>query len=234
VTSENLSVAPTTRWAANTTYTATLEIGPIVANGITLGLPYSVTFTTAAVLAHAAPAVTETVPANGARDVSRTASIQVYFSEAMDLSSLLPAFSIQPALNGSAQVSSQELLWTPTSGFANATTYRVTISTAAVSLANLPMAAAYRFNFTVENGSTPTDGCTARSCPTGPTPTGPGIPAPALIALALAALGIAAIVGVWLRSPKRPGPTGASGGPPTVRSENPDLPGRDEPLLDDG
>lgn len=91
------TLTPSPAWANATTVTVTIGTTVMDTTGVGLVATATVTFTT---IDDEAPSVVSIIPANGAVDVSTTASLTILFSEAMDAASVLGAVSLTPAAAG--------------------------------------------------------------------------------------------------------------------------------------
>ncbi|MBL8917836.1 MAG: Ig-like domain-containing protein [Myxococcaceae bacterium] len=110
----------------------------------------SLTFTTAAAPDAVAPTVTMTAPAANATAVPTNAGLSITFSEAMQKSAVDAAFSISPAVAGTALWDASDSLRTfqPTAPLAASTQYTVTVGVAAKDAAGNALAAPFSFSFT--------------------------------------------------------------------------------------
>ncbi|MBP7632993.1 Ig-like domain-containing protein [Candidatus Ozemobacteraceae bacterium] len=91
------TLTPSPAWANAATVTVTIGTSVVNTTGVGLVATTTVTFTT---IDDEAPSVVSITPANGAIDVSTTASLTVLFSEAMDTASVLGTVSLTPAAAG--------------------------------------------------------------------------------------------------------------------------------------
>jgi len=95
------------------------------------------------------PTVVSTSPANHATNVAVTTTISVTFSEAMSLASVVEgAAQVTPAVTGVVTYNGTTVTLTPASNLAYATTYTVTITTAAKDVAGNALSASYGWSFT--------------------------------------------------------------------------------------
>lgn len=156
---------PTAVLAYGTTYAATITTGAATPGGAALISNYVWTFST---VAASVPSVLSVTPLPFASNVPITgagATISATFSQAMTAASIGAAgtFTVEApggvAVGGSAALSSNGLVatFTPTSGtLAFSTTYTVTITTAAKSLAEgIPLVANYVWSFTTIAANVP-------------------------------------------------------------------------------
>jgi DNA-binding transcriptional ArsR family regulator len=149
VSGTDLTWAPSGSMAGGTDHEVTISTSATSLAGVKLPATFKFGFRTAA--ASAPPHVLVTEPADGAVRVPVGTRVRVVFDQVMDPASTASAFSISPAAAGNATVSGGTLGWMPSVALAYATTYAVTISTAARSAAGVPMASPYTFSFTVED-----------------------------------------------------------------------------------
>lgn len=97
------------------------------------------------------PTILSTSPVDGATDIWVETDIIVNFSEPMLMSSLVTAFSIQPHVDVNIFITGPDVAFSSDGRLDWATTYNVTISTAATDLNGLTMEQEYKFSFiTVE------------------------------------------------------------------------------------
>jgi len=106
--------------------------------------PYVFSFTTRT---PRPPRVVNTYPADSQTDVPVGENITIGFDLDMEAPATAAAFSISPAISGTAAVSAKVLTWSHTSNFQPTTIYSVTIARTAKSLAGDEMLSDYRFNF---------------------------------------------------------------------------------------
>ncbi len=110
----------------------------------------SLTFSTAAAPDTMAPTVAVTAPAPNATAVPTNAGLSITFSEAMQKSTVDAAFSISPAVAGTALWDASDSLRTfqPSAPLAASTQYTVTVGVAAKDAAGNALAAPFSFTFT--------------------------------------------------------------------------------------
>ncbi len=96
-----------------------------------------------------APVITSHSPASSTDSVWLNTPVKVYFNKPMNKSVTETAFSITPAINGvfTWENLGQTLVFTPSTLYALATQYQVSISTAATSLFNAHLDSTYSFTF---------------------------------------------------------------------------------------
>ncbi len=96
-----------------------------------------------------APTVLSTTPTNNATGVSRTAQINITFSEAMDTATTEAAFSISPSVGGTKTWNSQQtqMFFAPSAAMTASTEHTVTVAATAKDKAGNALAA-YTFKFT--------------------------------------------------------------------------------------
>jgi hypothetical protein len=176
--------------ATSTSYA--IDVGPNASTmgGIRMGATEAFPFTTQPPPV-GPPTVTSTTPADSTVNVSVLATVTVDFSETM-ASNTTDAFSIAPAVAGTASLNGAVLTWTAASPLAYATTYSVMIATTADSASGGgPLAHSYRFSFQTQ------------SAPASPPPAAKSVPttvpwatvgAVAIAAIVLIALGIVWVV----------------------------------------
>ncbi|MGA3324133.1 MAG: Ig-like domain-containing protein, partial [Terriglobia bacterium] len=147
----NVTFTPTSLLAANAAYTATLTTGIATPQGQALLSNYTWSFTTAA-----APAVTSTIPANGATGVPINRVLTAIFNQAMSCATVATSFTLAgPGGNvsgtvGCAGASATSATFTPTSLLASNAAYTATISSGATNVAGAPLATNYVWTFATE------------------------------------------------------------------------------------
>jgi methionine-rich copper-binding protein CopC len=152
----------TITWKANLSPGASYTVGfaktATSTTGVALAAAYSWKFTTAAT-GSAAPTVVSTVPANNATGVAVNAPITVTFSEAMNSTTLGPAFTVTggafSGASGALSTNGEILTLTPSASLSPGASYTVTVATTATSTGGLPLAAAYSWTFTTAASATP-------------------------------------------------------------------------------
>jgi hypothetical protein len=104
------------------------------------------------------PSLLTVTPGNNKKNVSRTSKIVLNFSEPMNRSSVLSAFSISPSVSFSSSwdIHSTKLTLTPKSNLKSNKKYSVTLSKAATDIQGHPLADSASWSFTtVKSTSTP-------------------------------------------------------------------------------
>lgn len=98
-----------------------------------------------------APEVTAISPATGNQGVLPTAIVTLYFSRAMEHSSVETAFRISPSISGAFTwpADSRSLTFTPYSNLSNATTYSITLSVGAKDQEGISIVSTYNSSFQV-------------------------------------------------------------------------------------
>jgi ketosteroid isomerase-like protein len=154
---------PAALLAVSTLYTATITTGAKDVTGAPLAANYVWTFTTAP-----PPAVTSTVPANGASNVPLNQKISATFNTTMTASTITAAgtFTVAKTTGGTAVAgavtydsASNTAIFTPTAALTASTQYTATITTAAQSAQGNALPANYVWSFTTgvaANASAPT------------------------------------------------------------------------------
>jgi hypothetical protein len=141
---------PTANLAYSTVYTATITTGAQDLAGQPLAVSSVWTFTTIT----PAPAVTSTVPANGATGVPIGQTLSATFNEAMSCATLAsPATTFTltgpgtTAVTGTVSCAGVVATFTPSADLAFNTVYTATITTGAQDLAGTPLAGNYVWTF---------------------------------------------------------------------------------------
>jgi hypothetical protein len=154
---------PAALLAVSTLYTATITTGAKDVTGAPLAANYVWTFTTAP-----PPAVTSTVPANGASNVPLNQKISATFNTTMTASTITAAetFTVAKTTGGTAVAgavtydsATNTAIFTPTAALTASTQYTATITTAAQSAQGNALPANYVWSFTTgvaANASAPT------------------------------------------------------------------------------
>jgi len=152
---------PAANLLLNTTYTGTITTGAKQVSGNPLATNYVWTFTTVGV-----PTVTSTIPVNLATGVTLNQSVSATFSEPMNPATINTAtFTLTgPGLTAVAGTvsyvaASNTAIFTPTVNLTARTLYTGTITTGALSVGGVPLAAKYVWTFTTgttTNTSAPT------------------------------------------------------------------------------
>ena len=152
VTGATAKFVPSAQLATNTTYTASITTGAVNQEGIALAATYTWTFTTGTL-----PTVVSKVPAAGATGVSRTSTVVVTFSEAMDQTTLTGAnFTVKNglvAVPGTVTHTATTATFTPTGTLPANTLLTGSVSTGAKNLAGIALGAAVTWTFTTVNTS---------------------------------------------------------------------------------
>ena len=151
--------------AAGTQYTASVSTAAKDLAGNPLPAAKTWRFTTTN-----PPSIVGVNPADGATDVSRSATPYAIFNKAMDKPSAEAAFSLKRTSDGAAVSGSfgwygNALIFKPDADLAAGTQYTASVSTAAKDLAGNPLPAAKTWRFTTTNppsivGVNPADGAT--------------------------------------------------------------------------
>jgi hypothetical protein len=146
---------PVGNLASSTVYTATITTGAMDLEGTALATNYVWTFTTAAATTRTPPAVTSTVPVNGAIAVPLNQIVSATFSEAMKPATINPTtFTLTgpgtTAVAGLVAYAAvgNTLTFTPTANLAASTLFTATITTGAQDLAGVGLASNYVWTFT--------------------------------------------------------------------------------------
>lgn len=157
--------SPSTALGSNATHTCTIGTGAKDMTGNPLASAESWDFTTGSA-SSTVPTVFLTSPANGANAVSVSSTILIVFSEGMNATSVNNAFLINGATPaGTTEWNGNAMTFTPSSHFANDTTYACTVGAGATSLAGTNMseydwsfktimAAPYVVSMSPSNGAT--------------------------------------------------------------------------------
>lgn len=145
--SDNFTFIPSNGFLGSTRYTVTLSTALRAGNGTPLSAPFSFSFTTAPFR------VTATSPFNGQTSVSRSTSIWFYFTGYLDISTVIPAFSISPTTPGTFNLTegSSYFSFTPNGLLLPNTTYSVTLASSLRSKSGSNLTAPYTFSFTTGN-----------------------------------------------------------------------------------
>jgi tetrahydromethanopterin S-methyltransferase subunit B/cytoskeletal protein CcmA (bactofilin family) len=148
---------PVSTLAPNTTYTATVTTGARDLAGNALAADFSWSFTTGATGDTTRPAVSATVPANGATAVAINQTITAAFSEAMDPSTITTVTvtltrGLTPVA-GTVSYAGLTATFTPASALAPLTTYTARVTTGARDLAGNALFTDFSWSFTT--GATP-------------------------------------------------------------------------------
>lgn len=153
IPSKTATFWPTAALAAGLPYSATITTGATDTDGLTLLAAYTWQFTTAAVIG-IAPTVDETTPLNAAIDVPIGSTLSATFSKAMDPLKITGlTFVVHQGLNAVAGAVTLDALtntaiFTPTLPLGVGLPYSATITTGALDLGGLALAANYGWTFT--------------------------------------------------------------------------------------
>jgi hypothetical protein len=153
---KTVSFLPTSPYAANTLYTATITTGAANVAGIPMAADYVWTFTTGTL---AAPTVISTDPTNNATGVPLNKTVTVAFSEPMDpLTFTAATFTLSQGLtviNGTISYSGTNASFVPTVPLEANTVYTGTVTTGVTNVAGVPMAYNYVWTFTTLSAGIP-------------------------------------------------------------------------------
>jgi Ice-binding-like/Bacterial Ig-like domain len=147
-----VTLMPAAALAPGVMLTATITTGSADTTGMALAHDYTWSFTT--VTDAAPPAVTATLPANAAVNVSSRQQLSATFNKAMDPATLVAGFTVMQGATPVAglvsyQAATNTATFVPTVALGAALVYTATISTAAKSATGaLSLAAAYSWSFT--------------------------------------------------------------------------------------
>ena len=148
---------PTSAFASNTIYTATITTGATDVSGIPFANNFVWTFTT---LNTTPPTVTSVNPANNATGVALNSTVSATFSLPMNSSTLTSTtFTIKQgatSVTGSYSYSGSTATFTPSIAFANNTIYTATITTGAIDASGISLANNYVWTFTTVSLPPPT------------------------------------------------------------------------------
>lgn len=151
-TSQEATFAPASNLSYGVTYTATISTGATASTGTPLAQNYVWSFTIAAA---PIPAVTSTVPANGATNVNVGNALTAAFSQPMNTTTITAStFTLTgPGNTAVAGIvvynsSTSTAIFTPSAALAYSTSYTATISTGAASSAGAALASNYVWTFT--------------------------------------------------------------------------------------
>ncbi len=143
---------PTSLFAYNTVYTATITTGAKDLSGNPLGANYIWSFTTGSVPDTIPPTIISTVPSDTATNVRKDQNVSARFSEVMDPLTITGlTFTVKQGVTsvpGTVTHSGITSTFNPTSFFAYNTVYTATITTGAKDLSGNPLAANYVWTFT--------------------------------------------------------------------------------------
>lgn len=143
---------PTALLATNTLYTATVTSGVRDAEGNALLNPFIWTFTTGTTADATAPVVTSVDPTDLSTGVPTNQVITATFSEQMDSATVTTtSFTVAQGMtpvSGTVQCPGSTASFTPSNSLAPGATFTARISTAAMDLAGLPIAADFVWTFT--------------------------------------------------------------------------------------
>jgi hypothetical protein len=138
---------PAASLAFGTTYTATITTGAATPGGAELIGPFVWSFTTIS----STPIVVSAVPANGAINVPVGQVLSATFSEPMTPATITATtFTLSAggvAVPGTVAYSGEVATFTPTANLSNSTVYQATITTGAMSMNGIPLAANYSWTF---------------------------------------------------------------------------------------
>ncbi len=148
---------PGANLAASTLYTATLSTVVRDLSGNALAAAYIWTFTTGSSTDTTAPSVTSSSIANGATGVATNVKIGVFFSEAMDPTSINTAsFTLSSGTNsvaGTVSYTGGAAFFSPAAALTASSAYTATITTAAKDLAGNGLISNFTLNFITGAGA---------------------------------------------------------------------------------
>jgi hypothetical protein len=143
---------PSASFAANTLYTATVKTGVKDKAGKNPSSNYVWSFTTGAIPDTTKPTVTGSDPVANATGIELNRTVNITFSEAMDLTSLSATnFSLlqgTTAVAGAVSSTSTKITFTPTANLEGSKIYTAILTVGAKDLAGNNLAANYTFSFT--------------------------------------------------------------------------------------
>ena len=141
-----ISLDPSSDLDSNTTYTATVNTSIADTAGNHLASAYSWTFST--FKDHTPPTVTEVLPVDNDSTVIATASVQVTFSEKMDLSTINSgSFYLTPSVPATVTPSYTGAILQPSAELDTFQLYTATLTTAITDSAGNPLASDYTWSF---------------------------------------------------------------------------------------
>ncbi len=148
---QTATFTPSSSLAYNTQYTATVTTGAESAAGGFLSANYIWTFTTASA---PAPSISAEMPASGATNVDVGTTVTATFSEAMQASTVIAAFTLADASGNSVpgavtyDPSTNTATFTPSDPLTYAATYTAAITTDATASNGASLATGFTWNFT--------------------------------------------------------------------------------------
>lgn len=144
------SFKPSSDFAANTMFNATITTGAKDISGTPLAAPFNFSFTTRATRDTSPPAIVAINVAAGATCVPLDQKITVTFDEQMDSLTLNPSTFFIEGVAGSVtfNVLSQTATFTPSAMLAANTTFTITVTTGVKDLGGVPLAAPFHQTFT--------------------------------------------------------------------------------------
>lgn len=148
---------PTADLAFGTVYTGQVSIAATGVDGVALGSPFLMSFTTGADIDEVAPIINSTDPLDDATEVSRNKTISVVFNEDMNPTTIngstLTVKKGNTGIAGAIGYASTTATFTPTVNFDANTLYTVTITTAASDLSGNSLASNTSWSFTTGGSS---------------------------------------------------------------------------------
>jgi hypothetical protein len=142
---------PDSNLSSGAVYTAAISTVAKDLAGNPLAETYTWNFTAGTAADTTAPTVSYTAPVNAATGVSTNTKVSATFSEAMNPSLILAAFTLKKgavAVSGSVSYSGVTAVFTPDVSLAANTVFTASISTDAIDLAGNPLAASHSWSFT--------------------------------------------------------------------------------------
>jgi hypothetical protein len=141
---------PSADFAPNTMFNASITVGARDISGTPLAAPFNFSFTTRATRDTSPPTVVAINVAAGATCVQLDQKIKVTFDEQMDSLTINPStfFIVGVAGMVTFDVVSQTATFTPTANLAPNTTFTITVTTGAMDLGGVPLAAPFHQTFT--------------------------------------------------------------------------------------
>ncbi len=153
---KTVSFFPTVPLLANTLYTVTITTGAQNVAGTPMASNYVWSFTTETL---AAPAVISTDPVNNATEVALNKVITASFNMPMDAltinSATFTLFQETTPVDGLVSYSGTTATFTPSAALLEGKTYTATITTGAMNVAGIPLAADYVWSFSTAAVVTP-------------------------------------------------------------------------------
>src|SRR4029077_1560073 len=144
------SFKPSTDFAPNTMFNATITTGAKDTSGTPLAAPFNFSFTTRATADTSPPAIVAINVAAGATCVPLDQKISVTFDEQMDSLTINPSTFFIEGVAGTVtfNVLSEVATFTPSANLATNTTFTFTVTTGAKDMGGVPIAAPFHLTFT--------------------------------------------------------------------------------------